>query len=119
MNAVRPSASAVPITVYILCLGLVITGMAPLALATDTPQQRGTALANACATCHGPEGRSKGAIPPLAAKDDQALRDSLRGFRDGTRTGTVMNRLMQGLNDDDIAALAAYFARQARPQGQR
>jgi cytochrome subunit of sulfide dehydrogenase len=85
------------------------------ASASDQPAQRGTALANACATCHGPEGRSKGAIPPLVTMPEKMLRDSLRAFRNGERSGTVMNRLAHGLDEADIDAIAAYFTKRQRP----
>jgi cytochrome subunit of sulfide dehydrogenase len=100
-----------------LWVAFVIATVAPPVVAADTVAQRGAALANACAACHGAEGRSKGAIPPLTAKSDQALREAMRGFRDGTRPGTVMNRLMQGLTDDDIDAIVVYFV--PSPQMQR
>jgi cytochrome c553 len=102
-----------------LLLCLVTVGLLPSAVASETIEQRGRALADACAACHGPDGRSTGAIPPLTATTTQALRDSLRAFRDGTRTGTVMNRLMQGLTDTDIDAIAGHFVTPPRTPGQR
>jgi cytochrome subunit of sulfide dehydrogenase len=76
---------------------------------------RGIALANACAACHGPDGRSQGAIPSidnLPAEDFTAV---LKAFRADARKGTVMNRIAKGLDDAEISAMAAYFAaRQGR-----
>lgn len=72
--------------------------------------ERGRALANACAACHGPDGRSQGAIPSidgLAAEDFIAV---LKAFRADTRQGTVMRLIAKGLDDADMAALAEYFA---------
>ena len=87
--------------------------------AVDLTAQRGAALANACAVCHGPEGRSSGMIPSLRDLDPNALHDSLRAYRSGERTGTVMNRLTQGLNDADIDAITAHFAAKYHPLGSR
>jgi sulfide dehydrogenase cytochrome subunit len=78
--------------------------------AADPAAGRGLALANACAACHGPDGRSQGAIPSidgLAAEDFIAV---LKAFRADTRQGTVMSRIAKGLDDADMAALAQYFA---------
>ena len=102
-------------TVQLLCLTIALVGVSSYSSATDQAVQRGTALANACAACHGPEGRSTGAIPSLTTMSSSALRDSLRSFRSGERPGTVMNRLTQGLEDADIDAVAAYFAAKRRP----
>ena len=76
---------------------------------------RGIALANACAACHGPEGHSTGAIPPLHGMSAKTLRESVRAFRSGERSGTVMPRIVQGLEDSDIEALAAYFTASQQP----
>jgi cytochrome c553 len=94
---------------------LVVIGASSYAEATDLTVQRGAALANACAACHGPEGRSTGAIPSLRDLTPNALHDSLRAYRSGERTGTVMNRLTQGLDDADIDAITAHFAAKYRP----
>jgi cytochrome c553 len=65
------------------------------------------ALAAGCASCHQP-----GQVQPPAlegvARDD--LLAKLRGFRDGTRSGTLMPQLARGYTDAQLAAVAAYFA---------
>lgn len=94
---------------------LVVIGSSAYTEAADLTVQRGAALANACAACHGPEGRSTGVIPSLRDLNPNALHDSLRAYRSGERTGTVMNRLTQGLDDADIDAITAYFATKNRP----
>ena len=99
----------------LLRMTIAISGISSYASATEQTVQQGIALANACAACHGPEGRSTGAIPPLHTMPTNALRDSLRAFRNGERSGSVMNRLTQGLDDADIDAIAAYFAAKQRP----
>ncbi|MFT3688798.1 c-type cytochrome [Paenirhodobacter sp.] len=73
-----------------------------------------TVLAGPCAACHGPDGRSPGAIPSLAGQNEDDLRARMRAFRDGTAPATVMTRLMKGYSEDEIAALAHWFAENAR-----
>lgn len=75
----------------------------------DSVSARGTALAHACAACHGPDGRSHGAIPSLPMISRESFVTALAAFRAGDRQGTVMNRIAKGLDDADIAAVAAYF----------
>jgi cytochrome c553 len=76
---------------------------------------RGSALANACAACHGPDGRSQGAIPSIDGLTAEDFMAALKAFRADTRQGTVMNRIAKGFDDAEISATAAYFtSRRAR-----
>jgi cytochrome subunit of sulfide dehydrogenase len=72
----------------------------------------GRDIAANCASCHGTNGRSLGAIPVLAGRDKAALVVLVREFRDGTRPSTVMRQLAKGYTDAQIEAAAAYFAAQ-------
>ena len=78
--------------------------------AADVVTSRGAALAQTCVTCHGPEGQSQGAIPSLTTLSSADMRAALQAFRAETRHSTVMHRIAKGLNEDDMAAVAAYFA---------
>lgn len=92
----------------LLCAG----GIAPAR--ADTPAT-GTAsaavLAAQCAACHGPGGRSSGAIPSLDGWGPRALRERLLSLRNTTPSAaaTVMPRLMKGMTDAQIDALAQWF----------
>jgi cytochrome c553 len=76
----------------------------------ETVSVRGAALAYTCVTCHGPEGRSQGAIPSLATLSAADIMAALQAFRAETRPSTVMHRIARGLDDADIIAVATYFA---------
>lgn len=76
----------------------------------DALTARGTGLAHACAPCHGPDGRSQGAIPSLDGLSAAETIAALRAFRAATRQGTVMLYIARGLDDADIIAVATYFA---------
>lgn len=75
---------------------------------TETLAVRGRALMQSCAACHGPEGHSVGAIPALDRLAAADIVAALRAFRAETRQGTVMPRIAKGLDDADLAAIAAY-----------
>ena len=83
--------------------------LSDVVVAAREPAKRGVDLAHACATCHGPEGHSSGAIPSLNTMSKEAFITSLRAFQSGERQGTVMNRIAKGLDEADIDAIAAYF----------
>lgn len=82
----------------------------PSTVAADPVASRGTALADACAACHGPNGRSQGAIPSIDNVSAEDFKVALKAFRADARKGTVMNRIAKGLDDADIEAMATYFA---------
>jgi sulfide dehydrogenase cytochrome subunit len=67
-----------------------------------------------CASCHGTDGRSRGAIPGLAGRDAESIVRSMKEFREGRRAATVMQQLAKGYTDAQIEAAAAYFAAQAK-----
>ena len=63
-----------------------------------------------CSYCHGPEGKSHGAIPSLAGMDPGYFVQQMKAFRDGTRKATVMNKHANGYSDAEFEAMAKYFA---------
>lgn len=77
----------------------------------------------ACTACHGPGPRDlagfggedlEGRFPPLAGQDEAYLITQLRLWRDGVRGGTEAYNLMrvaaQELEEEEIEALAAWYA---------
>ena len=87
--------------------------LAPLAAGAQLRVQDASVLAGTCVNCHGPEGRSAGAIPSLRGHTAGYLLQRLRAFRAGQAPdATVMTRLMKGYDDAQIEALAQWFASQ-------
>jgi len=95
---------------WVLLLLLSAALCAPGTGAADEVTSRGAALAQTCATCHGPDGRSQGAIPSLDSLTSADMIAALQAFRAETRKSTVMHRIARGLNEADMTAVAAYFA---------
>lgn len=71
-------------------------------------------LATSCAACHGPQGNSLGGTPTLAALNQDYFIERMQGFKNGSVPATVMHQHAKGLSNDEIQALAAYFAAQPR-----
>jgi len=67
-------------------------------------------MAANCAYCHGPGGKSRGAIPSLAGMDRKYFVDRMKAFRDGTRPNTVMGSHASGYTDAEIIALGDWFS---------
>lgn len=68
-------------------------------------------IANACAICHGTDGKGSRKVPQLKGElevEDFVL--TMKGFQDGTEKATIMDRTAKGLSDEQIKKLAEYYA---------
>ncbi len=100
--------------VLTLVAGLSFTALATSAQAAGDAAA-GETKAAACISCHGAQGAAPimPEYPKLNGQNAAYLEVALKGFRDGSRSGgqsAAMAPLAQGLSDQDIADLAAYFA---------
>lgn len=88
-----------------------VAAMAQSAGPVAVPKHVQDIITGRCALCHGPDGESASAVyPRLAAQHPDYLQKQLRDFRDGRRVSDPMSEMAKDLKDDDIAALAAFFA---------
>lgn len=96
---------------------LTVTLGAPCTGTTDERLSRSAAVAQTCVTCHGPDGRSQGAMPSLASLTSAEILAALQAFRAESRMSTVMHRIARGLSEADMTAVASYFATLPRRGG--
>jgi cytochrome c553 len=69
--------------------------------------------AQRCDRCHGVNGNSTNPrFPALAAQHAEYLESVLKAYRTRTRKSAEMAAMSDGLSDDEIRNLAAYYARQ-------
>lgn len=81
---------------------------------------RGDTLAHTCAGCHGTLGAPASSfIPPLAGLTVEEFTRAMVAYRDGTRVATMMTRIAPAFSDDEIQAMAEFFAALPRPEGAR
>jgi sulfide dehydrogenase cytochrome subunit len=74
-------------------------------------------LAQNCAACHGMDGREfNEAMPPLAGMSIEQFIGAMNAFKHGKRQAVIMDRVARGYNDDEIRAMAEYFAAQPSTQ---
>lgn len=71
----------------------------------------------ACVACHGQAGitPSGGIFPNLAGLTAEYIAKQLADFRQGTRKQPLMNTIAQGLSEQEIGQLAAYYGSLAGP----
>jgi cytochrome c553 len=84
----------------------------PEAVPAASPfEQRVEIIAMTCAACHGTDGRKASAIPALAGKPSPVLSALLMAFKqDQMPDATVMPRLTKGYTEEELRAVAEYFA---------
>jgi cytochrome c553 len=70
--------------------------------------------AAACANCHGTNGHAQPGMESLAGKDKEELVQKLLDFKAGRKPATLMHQLTKGYSDDELRAIAAYFAAQKK-----
>lgn len=71
----------------------------------------GREKAQQCQVCHGLDGLSKQPDAPSIAGDSAMyLEQQLKAFRSGARSNPRMSIVAEGLSDQDIADLAAYYS---------
>ena len=86
--------------------------LSPAAHAQDVATRN---MASACAICHGTDGRAATQdVVPLAGLPAAHIASQMRAFRDGQRPATVMHQIAKGYTDQQIDAMASWFAAQKR-----
>lgn len=68
-------------------------------------------VSGTCAVCHGIDGIAKVPdAPHLAGENAQYIIRQLQAFKAGTRQHEQMSIIAQGLSEDDIANVAAWYS---------
>jgi cytochrome c553 len=90
---------------------LAVLGLAVLAAyPVQAEDKAARSMAATCTGCHGTNGVSGGGIPSIAGVDKGRIATLMREFRDGKRPATVMHQHAKGYTDEQIEAIAAWFA---------
>ncbi len=75
----------------------------------DGNAEAGKAKAGACAGCHGANGEGKAPSPALAGMATDKFTQAMKDYKSGKRSNPMMKNFAQGLSDEDIGNLAAYY----------
>ena len=87
-------------------------GAVSIAAAVAIASAEPPAGAASCTGCHPASARVISPVPRLAGLDRAAIVKALQDFRSGKRAGTVMDRISKGFTDEEIEAIAAWWAAQ-------
>ena len=70
--------------------------------------------AAACANCHGTNGQAQPGMESLAGVNKDDIVKKMLDFKAGRKPATIMHQLAKGYSDEQIQAIAAYFAAQKK-----
>src|SRR5215468_10670768 len=94
---------------------IAVLACCPLVRAADVAAVK--EKAEVCGACHGANGVSQTEnIPSLAGQPDQYLQWQLVFFRAGSRKNEQMQPIVEGLSNEDIRSLGAYFSALTPPK---
>jgi len=78
-------------------------------MASDAQQAAAPAGAASCSGCHAPANQPN-AIPILEGRLPSDIIAAMQDFRAGRRPATLMDRVVKGFTEEEIAAIAAHVA---------
>jgi len=91
-----------------------LIAIAPVAFAAGNADA-GKSKTMVCAACHGADGNSAAPnFPKLAGLGEKYLLKQMKDVRDGERNIVEMTGMLNGLSDQDLADIAAYYDSQTR-----
>lgn len=93
-------------------LALLAAAAGAHAQAPDPLQVRSWAAS--CANCHGTNGRAQPGMESLAGVSKDDITRKMLEYKSGRRPATIMHQLAKGYSDEQIEAIAAYFAAQKK-----
>ncbi|NOQ63480.1 MAG: c-type cytochrome [Methyloprofundus sp.] len=74
--------------------------------------KKGKVLAAACIACHNGDIETDSSNPILAGQHANYLERAISEYQSGKRTSPLMQSMVQGLSEDDVKDIAAYFTNQ-------
>jgi cytochrome c553 len=70
--------------------------------------------AASCSACHGTDGRAQPGMEALAGANKDDMVKKMLDFKAGRKPATIMHQLSKGYSDEQIVAIAGYFAAQKK-----
>jgi sulfide dehydrogenase cytochrome subunit len=92
----------------------VFAGMTMLLVgsATAAAAELSSPGASSCSGCHPVSASVQTPVPRLTGRPPADIVEAMQQFRTGQRPATVMDRIAKGFSDEEVAAIAAWYARQ-------
>jgi len=92
---------------FVAVVALAVTGALASAAAPEPP-----AGASQCTGCHAAGAKVDTTIPRLIGRSAADIIAQMQAFKTGQKQSTVMDRIAKGFTDDEIRAIAEWYAQQ-------
>jgi sulfide dehydrogenase cytochrome subunit len=96
-----------PMKHIVILIATALLTLGNAALAADSPPG-----AVACSGCHPAKAGVDSPVPRLIGRDAAQIVAAMGDFRAGKRPTTIMDRIAKGFTEDEVKAIAAWFAAQ-------
>jgi cytochrome c553 len=93
-------------------MSLAVAALFVSAVAASSASAEPPPGAAACSGCHPVKPGVNTPVPRLAGRNASDIVKEMQEFRAGQRPGTVMGRLAKGFSDEEVQAIAAWYAAQ-------
>jgi len=90
---------------------LSLTVLISLSYSAEYNKHEGTMLSLSCASCHGTDGKSPGAMPTIGGASKDYLYSALLDYKAGKRYGTIMTKHAKGFTDAELEQIAYFFSK--------
>jgi cytochrome c553 len=91
---------------------LLAAALAMIVPACATLSQPPPPGATACSGCHAASAKVDTPVPRIAGTSALAIVKAMQEFRSGQRPATVMDRIAKGFTDEEVRAIADWYAAQ-------
>ena len=99
---------------FVTVSALALSALALSAQAQSVTPTQVRSWAAGCANCHGTNGHAEPGMVVLAGAPKADLVQKMQDFKAGRKPATIMHQLAKGYSDEQIIAIAGYFAAQKK-----
>ncbi len=89
-----------------------VAALAVLLTAGAANAAEAPAGAASCSGCHANSARVDTPVPPIRGRPAADIATAMTEYKAGKRQGTIMDRIAKGFSDEEIRAIAAWYAEQ-------
>lgn len=85
--------------------------LSTFSFALDYDPVQGEMLSLSCASCHGTDGKSQTITPYIAGMSKTIMYQTLLDYKNGKKTGTMMQKHVKGFTDAELEQVSYYFSK--------
>lgn len=91
-----------------------VAGAAMTGVHAQPSDLQARSMAASCSGCHGTNGAAAPGMVALAGYDKASMIKSMADFKSGARSATLMHQMSKGYSEQQVEAIASYFAAQKK-----